>query len=175
MVISMIIKSRLCLFTHISFGLIIVFATLFFLSSFQKNKFAYADVQSTAKSMVVIDANSNRVLNSKNENQKLPMASTTKIITAITVLENCDNIDQEIKIDDRAVGITGTSIYLKRGECLTIRELLYGMMLPSGNDAATALAYHVGGDIPKFCEMMKKVAISVNAYNSNFTNFIKFI
>lgn len=138
--------------------------------TYVKPSCAFAQANCTAKSMVVIDADSSRILYNKNENQKLPMASTTKIVTALTVLNNCNNINKEIKIDNRAVGITGTSIYLKYDECLTVKELLYGMMLPSGNDAATALAYYVGGDIPNFCKLMQKTANDVGAYNSSFKN-----
>ena len=120
--------------------------------------------------MCVLEANSERKLYSKNENIKLPMASTTKIVTALTVLNNCKELDKEFKIDNRAVGISGTSIYLKQDEIMTVRELLYGMMLPSGNDAATALAYHISKDIPTFCELMKETAEKCGAYNSNFEN-----
>lgn len=124
----------------------------------------------SAKSMVVIESQSGRVLYGKDYELKLPMASTTKIVTALTVLENCNDLSKEIQIDNRAVGIPGTSIYLKKGEILTIEELLYGMMLPSGNDAATALAYYVGGDIPTFCNMMAITARNAGAENSSFVN-----
>ena len=131
---------------------------------------ANAESLTTAASMVVIDANSGRVLYGKNYNEKRPMASTTKIVTALTVLENCNDLNHEIEVDDRAVGIEGTSIYLKHGEKLSINELLYGMMLPSGNDAATALAYEIGKSIPEFCNMMTKTAQSVGAVSSCFAN-----
>ena len=131
---------------------------------------AFAEQNTSAKAMVVIDAKSERILFNKNENEKLPMASTTKIVTALTVLNNCDNINKEIKIDSRAVGISGTSIYLKKDETMTLKELLYGLMLHSGNDAATALAYYISGDINNFCELMKQTAILCGAYNSNFEN-----
>lgn len=125
---------------------------------------------SSAKAMCVVESSSSRVLYSKNENVKLPMASTTKIVTTLTVLNHCNNLDEEFVVDDRAVGITGTSIYLKHGEKKTVRELLYGMMLPSGNDAATALALHISNDIDSFCKLMKSTAEKCGAYNSNFEN-----
>lgn len=143
---------------------------LFAIISFFSIPRALAHAETSAKAMCVIDALSGRVLYSKNENQKLPMASTTKIVTALTVLNNCANIDREILIDDRAVGIPGTSIYLKHGEKMTVRELLYGMMLPSGNDSATALAYYVAKDIPAFCALMLKTAQECGAFNSHFDN-----
>lgn len=132
--------------------------------------YAETQMQTSAKAMVVLDSASNRVLYGKNIDEKLPMASTTKIVTALTVLNNCENINKEIEINPKAVGISGTSIYLKYGEKLTIKELLYGMMLPSGNDAATALAYHVGNDIPNFCKMMEDTVSRVGAVSSSFTN-----
>ena len=97
--------------------------------------------------MVVIETKNNTILYSKNENEKLPMASTTKIITAITVIDNCKNLDEVIKIPKEATLVEGSSIYLREGEELTIRELLYGLMLQSGNDAATALAIKIGGSV----------------------------
>ena len=132
--------------------------------------FPYKECSSSARSMCLIEQNSGRILYGKNINEKVAMASTTKIFTALTVLENCQDINKKIAIDDRAVGIEGTSMYLRKGESLTIKELLYGMMLPSGNDSATALAYYVGGDIPKFCEMMQKTAQNAGAKNSSFKN-----
>lgn len=98
------------------------------------------------------------------------MASTTKIFTALTVLENCENLEEIVQVDDRAVGIEGTSIYLRKGETLTVKELLLGMMLPSGNDAAAALAYYIGGDIPSFCDLMQKTAVKAGAKSSCFKN-----
>ena len=82
-----------------------------------------------------------RVLFGKDINLKLPMASCTKILTAITVIKN-SNLDKMITIPKQAVGIEGSSLYLKEGEQLTVKELLYGLMLRSGNDCAVALALH---------------------------------
>ena len=125
---------------------------------------------SSAKSAIVIDAGSKRILYEKNINEKLPMASTTKIVTAITAIENCDDLDKVITIDERAVGVFGSSIYLKPNEKLSIRELLYGLMLRSGNDASIAIAYAVAGSVEKFCEMMNSLAKKVGANNSHFVN-----
>lgn len=134
------------------------------------NPVIYTEVESSAKSMCVVEQSSGRILFGKNINKRLPMASTTKVFTALTVLENCDNLNEVVKIDDRAVGIEGTSIYLRKGEKLTVKELLLGMMLPSGNDAATALAYYIGKEIPNFCKMMQKTAENAGAVNSQFKN-----
>lgn len=129
-----------------------------------------AEFQTSAKSMMLIEKESGREIYSKNAEIPLPMASTTKIVTALTVLENCENLDEIVKIDDRAVGVPGTSIYLTKGERMTVRELLYGMMLVSGNDAATALAYHISGNIDDFCELMLETAKISGATNSSFKN-----
>ena len=124
-----------------------------------------------ARSAIVIDAVSGKVLYEKNAYEKLGMASTTKIMTALIVLENCENLDEEVKIDDRAVGIEGTSIYLKKGEILTVKELLYGLMLASGNDASMALAYHIGkGNLETFVNLMNEKAKELNLQNTSFAN-----
>lgn len=129
---------------------------------------AYAS--SSAKGMCVLEKDTGRVLYSKNMNEKLPMASTTKIMTLITVLQNCDDLDQYIQVDDSAVGVEGTSIYLRKGEIIKVRDLLYGLMLRSGNDAATALACHIGGSVEGFCKLMNELATKIGAKNSHFNN-----
>ena len=98
------------------------------------------------------------------------MASTTKILTAITVIENCENLDQIISVPKEAVGIEGSSIYLARGEKISVRDLLYGLMLRSGNDAAMALAIHTAGSVNGFCRLMNDTAKKIGALNSNFVN-----
>ena len=128
------------------------------------------DASTSAKSSIVMDVDTGRVFFEKNANQKLAIASTTKIVTAITAIENVKDIDAVIRVDDKAIGVYGTSIYLQRGEELSIRELLYGLMLRSGNDAATAIAISVGGSIEGFCEMMNQTAKKVGANNSQFMN-----
>lgn len=90
------------------------------------------------------------MLAQKNADEQLSIASTTKIVTALTVLNNCDDIKRVVTIDRKCVGIEGTSIYLREGEKLTIEDLLHGLMLRSGNDAAVALAYAIGGSIENF-------------------------
>ena len=124
----------------------------------------------SAKGMAVMEVSSKRVLYSKNEKEKMPMASTTKIITAIVVLENVDDISRVVQIDKSMTGIEGTSIYLKAGERLTIEELLYGLMLRSGNDAAVALAIATSGSVDKFVELMNKFCQKVGALDTNIKN-----
>lgn len=125
---------------------------------------------SSAKAMCVLDKDSKRILYAKNQNESLPMASTTKVVTAITVLENCKDLNQTITINKNAVGVEGTSIYLRQDEQISVIDLLYGLMLRSGNDSATALAYHIGGSVEGFASLMNGMAKKVGAKNSHFTN-----
>ena len=134
-----------------------------------QSSIAYA-ASSSAKAMCLIEKDSKRVIYSKNKDEKLPMASTTKVVTAITVLQHCNDLEQLIQVDDCAIGVEGTSIYLRKGETLKVKDLLYGLMLRSGNDAAVALACHVGGDINGFANLMNALAKQIGANNSNFIN-----
>ena len=111
------------------------------------------EINTSAKACVVIDQHSGRVLLSHNADAELPMASTTKVMTALLALE-AGALDAPVTCSRRAFGVPGTSIYLSEGETLTLREMLYGLMLASGNDAATAIAEHIGGSVEEFCRMM---------------------
>lgn len=127
-------------------------------------------IESTAKSAVVIESSSHRVLFGKNYNQKLPMASTTKIMTAITAIENCKNLDEKFEISKKAVGVPGTSLYMKEGDVYSTRDLLYALMLISGNDASVAIAEHVGGSTSEFVTMMNDLARKIGVKNTHFAN-----
>lgn len=120
-----------------------------------------------AYSAVVIDQYSGRVLYSKNSDLKLPMASTTKIITTVVALEK-GNLKDKVIVSKRAASVGGSSAELKEGEKITLEELLYGLMLRSGNDAAIAIAEHIGGSVDAFIEMMNEKAIEIGAYNTSF-------
>ncbi len=124
----------------------------------------------SAKAMCVMEGSSQRVLYQKNAQAKLPMASTTKIMTAITAIENCSNLDERFVISPKAVGIPGTSIYLRKDETLTMRELLYGLMLVSGNDASVAIGEQISGSAKNFVELMNKTAKKIGANSSHFDN-----
>ncbi|MCM1043450.1 MAG: D-alanyl-D-alanine carboxypeptidase [Corallococcus sp.] len=128
-----------------------------------------SNIVSSAESAVLMEATSHRVLLSKNSDRRLPMASTTKIMTALVVSENC-NMSEIVTIPREAVGVEGSSIYLREGEQLTVKELLYGLMLQSGNDSAVALALHVAGSVDKFAEKMNLKAQEIGAENSHFEN-----
>ena len=126
------------------------------------------DVPSST-SEVLIEKDSLRVLSAKNERVKRGIASTTKILTAICVIENSD-VSKRFTITKEMVGIEGSSIYLNEGERPTIEELLYGLMLRSGNDAATALAIATSGSIEEFASLMNDTANRIGARDSNFIN-----
>ena len=125
---------------------------------------------SYASGMVVIEAESGRILYQKNCNERLAMASTTKIMTALLALESGLDLDEEFTVDERSVGIEGTSLYLRKGEKKTLKELLYGLMLPSGNDAAVAIACRVSGSEEEFVELMNQKASELGLKNTSFAN-----
>ena len=129
---------------------------------------AYAGGTTSARSMVVIETSANKVIYSKNELEKLPMASTTKIVTALTVIEHAEDLDKLVTIPRSATLAEGSSIYLKAGEKLSIRDLLYGLMLQSGNDAAESLALEIAGSKEAFSVLMNETAKKCGAENSSF-------
>ncbi len=120
-------------------------------------------------SAILIDSMSGRVLYKLNPYIRLPMASTTKIMTALIALEN-GKLNDKVNIEKECVGIEGSSIYLYEGEKITLEDLLYGLMLRSGNDAAIAIANFIGGTVDHFIVLMNKKAKEIGALNTNFTN-----
>ncbi|MDE7191257.1 MAG: D-alanyl-D-alanine carboxypeptidase, partial [Clostridia bacterium] len=122
-----------------------------------------------SSSMAVVEASTLRVLVEQNKDVRLEMASTTKIMTALVVIEN-EDLDKEFTIPDEAVGVEGSSIYLKSNEIWTIRDLLYGLMLRSGNDAATALAIAVSGSVENFVKSMNDKVSQLGLENTHFEN-----
>ena len=123
----------------------------------------------SAQSAVLIDARDGRVLYEKDADTPRPMASTTKIMTAIVALENCD-VNEIIEIADEAVGVEGSSIYLQKGERMTLSDLLYALLLQSANDAAVAIAVGVGGSVENFARMMNEKALSLGLTSTHFEN-----
>ena len=123
----------------------------------------------SARSAIVMDADSGRVLYEKNPDARSLIASTTKIMTALVVCEQCNVLDR-VEIMPEAVGIEGSSMYLQPGEVLTVQELLYGLMLHSGNDAAVALAIYCGGTVEGFVARMNDRARSMGLENTHFEN-----
>ena len=129
-----------------------------------------ASEQSTAAAMALIDGDTGELLFCKNENERRAPASTTKICTAITVLEHWSMLDLPVAIPDEAIGVEGSSLYLQKGEALSVRDLLYGLMLQSGNDCAVALAIITGGSVEGFVKLMNETAHKASAENTNFAN-----
>ena len=123
----------------------------------------------SGQSAILMDAATGRPLFEKQADRQSLIASTTKIMTALVVCEQCNVLDR-MKIPKEAVGIEGSSMYLKEGEVLTVQELLYGLMLRSGNDAAVALAIYCGGTVEGFAELMNDKARALGMKNSHFVN-----
>ncbi|MCI7096838.1 MAG: D-alanyl-D-alanine carboxypeptidase [Clostridiales bacterium] len=123
----------------------------------------------SAEKAILVDAATGRVLYEKNADERSLIASTTKIMTALVVCEQCNVLDR-MRIPKEAVGIEGSSMYLQEGEVLTLQELLYGLMLHSGNDAAVALAIYCGGTVEGFAEMMNDKARVLGMTQSHFEN-----
>ena len=123
----------------------------------------------SAKSAILIEGNSGKVIGVKNADARMSMASTTKIMTALVAIENCD-INKTVAVSPCAVGVEGSSVYLYEGERLTMEDLLYAMLLESANDAAAAIAIEVGGSIEGFSEMMNRKAEELGLKNTHFTN-----
>ena len=123
----------------------------------------------SAKSAILIEAGSGEVIFEKNSHQKLPMASTTKIMTALVALEEGD-LSKTVAVAESACGVEGSSIYLTAGEELTLEDLLYALMLESANDAAAAIAYAVAGGIEPFADRMNLMAEKIGLTESHFTN-----
>ena len=123
----------------------------------------------SAQKAILLDANTGRVLYEKDADSRSLIASTTKIMTALLICEQCNVLDR-MEIPKEAVGIEGSSMYLQEGEVLSIQELLYGLMLRSGNDAAVALAIYCGGTVEGFSAMMNDKARILGLTGTHFEN-----
>ncbi len=117
----------------------------------------------------VIEVTSRRFLHEKNAEARLPMASTTKILTAVIAIEDCD-LGEEVEVPAEAARAEGSSAYLRAGERISVRDLLYGLMLRSGNDCAVTLAIHHSGSLGRFAEVMTERAAAMGAESSRFAN-----
>jgi len=124
----------------------------------------------SAEAGILLEASSQSVLLDVHADDRLPMASTTKIMTALVALENCPDLSRVVQISEKAVGIEGSSVYLKAGEKLTMEQLLHALLLESANDAAAAIAIEIAGDIPAFSDMMNETANRLGLNSTHFTN-----
>lgn len=129
----------------------------------------YAVPLVTADAAVVMDYETGEVLYGKNMHVQRPPASTTKIMTTILGIE-LGNLKDKVIASPRAASQEGSSIWLKAGETLTMEEMLYGIMLSSGNDASVAVAEHIAGNVEKFAELMNRKAKEIGAINTHFMN-----
>ena len=128
-----------------------------------------AAVNTSATAAVLMDADSGRVLYAQNEDARMLIASTTKILTALVAIE-CGRLSDVITVSKEAALTEGSAMYLKEGEQLTLETLLYGLLLSSGNDAAVAVAEGVAGNVESFVAMMNEKAASFGATGTHFTN-----
>ena len=157
-----IIKKRLLLFA------VVLTLTLGCVSSPSQNAYAQTpDLKLYAKAAVLMDADSGRILYGKNENEALPMASTTKIMTCILALEY-GNLDDVAEVSSYAAGMPKVKLYMKQGEKYRLGDLLYSLMLESHNDSAVAIAETVGGSVEEFAAMMNRKASDIGCYDTYF-------
>ena len=149
--------------------IISIMLTVLLVMQFGSHRVAKAEEQAenSAQAACVLELNTNTVLYSKLAHKKLPMASTTKVMTAILAIEYGD-LDTVITTADEAYGVEGSSIYLRLNEKMSLRDLIYGLMLRSGNDAAVAIAVHISGSVDEFAKLMNEKAQSLGAVNTHF-------
>ncbi len=125
------------------------------------------EIKLGSKGVILYDAYSGRILYGENIDEKLPMASTTKIMTLLVALENA-NLDDIVKVSKNATKAPKVKMYLSEGEEVKLENLLYGLSLESFNDCAVAVAEYVGGDVETFCNMMTAKAKELGAVNTSF-------
>ena len=145
-----------------------IFAVIIQIFIFSNRTVNTVEAHQVSKAEYVLEVNSGKVFNAVNENEKLPIASTTKIITAITVIENFD-INTIVTVPANCANIEGSSIYLRTGEKISVLDLLYGLMLRSGNDSAETLASTLTSR-ENFIELMNETAKKLGATNTNLVN-----
>ncbi|WLD91875.1 D-alanyl-D-alanine carboxypeptidase family protein [Alkalihalobacillus sp. AL-G] len=145
-----------------------LFFLLFFSTPLSTTTFAQSPSVS-AQSAILMEQETGRVLFGKNEHKKMRIASITKIMTAILAVES-GKMDEIVKVSNRAVYSEGSSIYLKPGERILLEDLVYGLMLRSGNDAAVAIAEHVGGSVEGFVFLMNQKAQEIGMRDTYFSN-----
>ena len=149
--------------------IIAIFLLITFFTAYSIIIFSSKEPSTSARAAVLYEPTTESFLYSKNADERLAMASTTKIMTALVAIENSE-LDKEIEVADEAIGIEGSSLYLKCGEVLTMRELIIGLMLRSANDAAVAIAHAVSGNVENFADLMNQKACELGLSNTHFTN-----
>ena len=150
-------------------GILVVVSCIFFGVPAVTVSAAPSPVHTHAKGVALIDVESGRLLYNSNGDKPMKIASLTKIMTAIVAIEH-GKLSDMVKTSVHAAGREGSSIYLKKDEEMSLQNLLYGLMLRSGNDAATAIAEHVGGSEEGFVHMMNEKAQMLGLTNTQFMN-----
>ncbi len=148
------------------FSILVLF---FFCFTYNSVHAETAPPQINAQGSALIDASTGQVLFGKFEDCTFEPASTTKVMTALITLEKC-KLDDEVTVQEDFTKIDGTAIGLLKGDVLTVRELLLGLLLESGNDCANALADHISGNITEFAKLMNSKAKELGALHTNFKN-----
>ena len=148
-------------------AMVLLCAALMFTLSMPALAELTTDLKPTAQSAVLLERSTRMVLYGSNAHEKLPMASTTKIMTALIAIEN-GRLDDIVTVPKEAYGVEGSSMYLMLGEKVSLLDLLYGLMVNSGNDAAIAIAIHIGGNVEGFTELMNKRAEKLGLTNTHF-------
>ena len=123
----------------------------------------------SAHNAILMEQQSGRVIFEKDAHERRPIASITKVMTALIAIEN-GNLKDKVTVSERAIHTEGSSIYLERGEKMSLEDLIYGLMLRSGNDAAVAIAEHIGGSVEGFVFLMNEKAEYLGMTNTNFKN-----
>ena len=150
-------------------AIILIFFLFTAISPQQINANEDNSINVSAANAVLMELESGRVLYEKEAHEKKRIASITKIMTAILAVE-LGKLDDMVTVSDRAFGTEGSSLYLKSGQKMKLEDLVYGLMLRSGNDAAVAIAEHVGGSLEGFIYLMNQKAEEIGMKNSSFTN-----
>ncbi len=159
---SLSIKSRFFL----------IFLTAFILNGIFLIPISYCSesLSVSAQSAILMEASTQDIIFEKNAYERLPMASTTKIMTALIAIEKYGDMSKSVTVANQAVGVEGSSIYLHQNETLTMEDLVYAVMLESANDAAAAIAYEIAGSIEGFADLMNEKAAEIGLENTHFTN-----
>ena len=144
--------------------LLFIFVSIIFIIPISVNA-----ISTTASSAILMDMDSGRILYKKDVHNPRLVASITKIMTAVLAIEN-GNLDDEVTVGEEVLTMYGSNIYIELGEKMTLRDLLYGLLLRSGNDAAIVIGTYIGGSEEKFVEMMNKKAKEIGMINTTYHN-----
>ncbi len=160
-----VFKNILLILLNITCIIVFVISSIH-ISAYPKSKTS-TPYDLNARAAVVIDCKTKRILFDKNAREIMPMASTTKILTSLVSIKY-GNIDNKFKISSQASSIRGSKVGYKKGEEISLRELIYGLMFKSGNDAAIAIAEGIAGSVEGFCTLMNEYAKEIGILDSHF-------